>query len=523
MSRTFVIARGVAANWLGTVANAVIGMLIVPLLLARFGKEGYGLIALVGVVTGVRTYLDLGLASALQRELSAVGALGDREQYNTLLSTSLIVYLTMGLTVGGFCFVGAPLVVRWLNAPPSAAGTAMLLIRWYAVPTIVLSFLSPLYASVLASNNRFDLLHSSVVVAVLCKGLAMFAMLKLTSLSFEGWASVMLASQILELGLQRYAARRIWGKLDLRLRAFSARAARSLYGLGLQLFLLRLVDILGITTDPMVLTSFLGPAAVALYSPPASLATQPKPIVDSLKSQLDPISSASFATGRMEDLQQILIRGTRLRLLPGILACVTTAVFAWPIQHVWLGRSLHAGDVLITSRLLVLWSIVHLCTYAAGTQWPVLTGMRRVAFLTKTELPFAVVNLLASVYLVGFTRLGVVGVLIPTVVTSIIKRPISTVYCARQVGLPVSDYLKFAYAKPFAVLALLSMLAEGLRVLLQPTTLPTLVLAAVITTLLWAVLCWCIGLEQVDKESIGMLARGFMKSRRHDRVTADGH
>lgn len=511
MSRTFVIARGVVANWLGTVANAVIGMLIVPLLLARFGKEGYGLISLVGVVTGVRTYLGFGLAGALQRELSAVGALGDREQYNTLLSTSLVIYLIMGLTFGGFCFVAAPLVVRWLNAPPSAASTAMLLVRWYAAPTIVLSFVSPLYASVLASNNRFDLLHSSVVTAVLCKGLALFAMLKLTSLSFAGWASIVLASQILEVGLQRYAARRIWAGLQLRLRAFSARSARSLFSLGLQLFLLRLIDILGITTDPMVLTSFLGPAAVALYSPPASLANQPKPIIDSLKSQLDPISSASFATGRMQDLQQILIRGTRLRLLPGILACVTTAVFAWPIQHVWLGRTLHASDVLITSRLLVLWSIIHLCTYAAGTQWPVLTGMRRVAFLAKTELPFAVVNLLASIYLVGFTRLGVVGVLIPTAVTAIIKRPISTVYCARQVGLPVSQYLKSAYARPLVVLVLLSMLAQGLRVLVQPTTLSALLLAAVITTVMWLVLCWYIGLERVDKESIGVLTKGLLR------------
>ena len=53
-----------------------------------------------------------------------------------------------------------------------------------------------------------------------------------------------------------------------------------------------------------------------------------------------------------------------------------------------------------------------------------------------------------SVYLVGFTEMGIVGVLIGTIVTEIVRRPILIFYVSKKVELPVFKYLLGAYILP---------------------------------------------------------------------------
>jgi len=238
-----------------------------------------------------------------------------------------------------------------------------------------------------------------------------------------------------------------------------------------------------------------------MYTPATTLVGAVRPLVTTLVDQLHPLATMYYESGQIKRLQEVLIRGTKYTFLLGIGACVVLAVFADPITQLWLGRAL-GSQYVVTARVLVIWLAIDLLAYAGGTQWPVLLGVNRLRFLTLTQLPFAILNVCASIALVRFTSLGVVGVVIPTLVIAIIRRPIVLVHTARVCSLPVLQYLRGAYLRPVIILILLTGAGVILRIVVKPSSVSTLLASGSAMGVLFASLCWWVGLDEVDRSFI---------------------
>ena len=511
------ITLNTASSWLTLLVNGAIGVVLVPFLLNQFGKAGYGLVALAGVVVSITMMLDMGLGGALGRQLAAAQAEKDDDHFNEFISTAMFLYLGLGTVVALVCVGVAPLIASAFNLPAELLDEGIFLVRWYASAAVLLTFLSIPFSSVLISENRFDRLNMINLGGGVLKAGLLFSVLTLTDLRLYGWAICMIASQASVFLVTRRSAIRMKPTMRIRVSLVRKDATRSLFSLGGYLFTLRTVGRLSVSSDPIVLTTILGPASVALYSPAIMLSGMAKSLVDGLSSQLHPLATSYHVTGQNKQLQQVLIRGTRYTLLLGILACVVLAVFAEPICSVWLSKIL-GQDYLITALVLVLWTGVDLSMYAAGSQWPVLLGVNRLRFLVWTQIPLAVANLIASILLVKYTSLGVIGVIIPTLVIGIIRRPIIIVHTARVIKLPVRRYLAEAYARPAMVLCILVVFAFALKIALQPRDIVRLSVSIGAMFLIWLPTVWWIGFGRNDRESFRALAsRGLARIGRNGR------
>jgi hypothetical protein len=176
-------------------------------------------------------------------------------------------------------------------------------------------------------------------------------------------------------------------------------------------------------------------------------------------------------------------------------------VFAKPIVHLWVGASL-GPDYLVTAQVLAFWVAIDLLSYSGGSQWAVLLGGNHLRFLAWTQLPLAILNVVFSAVLVSSTRLGVVGVVIPTLVIGLIRRPIIIVHTARYCGISASHYLRHAYLRPAAVLAILAGAALGVNVFARPTSAVALLLWGSALGVLFAALSWLIGFDADDKATV---------------------
>lgn len=500
------IAWNAVTNWVAMVVHAAIGLALVPFLIGRLGREGYGLAALAGVVVSFTAVADLGLRGALSRHLAEQVALDNTRRFNELASTALALYLAIGAALATACFLVADPLARAFRVSDALLPDAVFLIRWYSSVSIFLSFLLPLFGAVVISNNRFDLRNYIVTGTSLLRGALLFAVLGLTDTGLYGWAVVGIASLAVQFGLLVITARRLWPAMEMRLRHLSWYAAKALASLGSSLFVLQLCGMLSVQSDPIVLTAFLGPSAVALYEPALAAAGAVRPVVQTLAEQLHPLATDLHVTGRQEELQQVLLRGTRYTLLMGVGVSVLLGVFAEPIMQVWLGRRL-GPEYLVTAQVLVAWVVVDLFNYASGSLGPVLVGMNRLKFILWTQVPAAVVNLVASIWLVGYTRLGVVGVVIPTAVIGIIRRPVVSVYVARVCGLTARRYFLESYLRPIAVLTMLTAAAFGLRWAIGPASWLSLGACAAALGVSWAGLAWGIGLTRADRQAFRQLLR----------------
>ena len=500
------IALNALSSWALSGVQVLIGLILVPFLLGQLGKAGYGLIALVGAVVGFTALADLGLRAGLGRHLAEQVAKKDAKRLNELVSTAMSAYIVIGILCAGIIFKAAPLLVRVFRAPDELVPQAVFLVRWYGGISVLLAFVGPAFKAVLVSHNRFDISNGIEAGSSILRGVGLLAVLALTHTGLHGWACVLIVTEVAAFLAQRQAAHHVFPDLRIRLTNVRLNALLPLLSLGRKMFVFQMTHLVSVQADPIIITRFFGPGGVALYNPGLRLPTLARRVVTALSSQLYPTATDCHVTGKVEQLQAILIRGTRYTLLMGIAVSVVLAVFAEPIMRLWIGGTPVGEDYRTTAFVLVGWAIIDLLNYAGGTQWPVLLGMNRLKFVVWTQVGSGLVNVLASIYLVGYTSAGIIGVVIPTVIITAIRRPIIAVYTAWACRLSAKSYFVQSYLRPLAVLLMLSAVALLLRLLVVPTSLGSLACCAGSVALLWMTLCWWIGFDRGDRESaLGIL------------------
>jgi O-antigen/teichoic acid export membrane protein len=111
------IRRNIAANYVGQLYAALIGILLVPLYVKYMGIEAYGLVGFYTMLQGWFIVLDMGLLPAIEREAArfnggAIGALELRRLLRTLEGVFVVAGGVAALVLIG----GASLIAdRWLN------------------------------------------------------------------------------------------------------------------------------------------------------------------------------------------------------------------------------------------------------------------------------------------------------------------------------------------------------------------------------------------------------------------------
>ncbi len=505
------------SKWLSVGARGLSALVLIPFLLSELGKDGYGLTALLLALIGLGRILDLGLRNATSKLLADQVALGDKAKFNELASTSLAAFVCLGGLGGLLCAVLAGPIVGWMRVPDHLTAEAVFLVRWFGGTLVFLQVVQPMFAAVLESRNRFDLFTGVVAVAALFEMGAVLLVVGVARAGIYGWASVMAASMAGSVVALAVLARRTCPGLRLSRHLVRLPALFNTLKLSGQVFLLQLNQLVSIHSDPFVLSRFLGPAALAVYTPATNLKIFGMAIAGVLSNQLHPLAAGASATGNLADLRAVLYRGTRYTFLMGIPAAVFLGVFSGPITRIWLGDSLGEG-YRTAANVLLCWSIISLFSYAMGSQWPVLLGTQRLRFVVVFRTVTGMLNLLLSIVLVGYTSLGVIGALIPTIIIEAVRLPVFSAYTAWVCESSLSAYVRRSHAKPMLVLVAFLALAGAVRALFPIRTLWMLLISAALLGLWWAVLTWMIGFTAEDRAQFRRLfdkGRGLLQNTRY--------
>ena len=487
MSRSHQIAVNAVSQWGVTILGSALGLMLVPFLIAKLGKDGYGLIAVTMAIAGVCALADLGISGALGRQLSEALATGNQGRFRQLASTAFALNLLMGLA------------------------SALAVIRTYGAAHVLFTFLTPAAKAVLASHNRFDISSRVDAVRRLVETTGLFVVLASTAAGIAGWAMICIAADAVSTALLWRAAARMHTGLRVAASSIRLSSARELLGLGSQFTLLQLGAQLSVNADPFILTSCLGPASLSLYRPPAQVFTSLAPLVSTLANQLHPLATKAHVAGDKKDLTAILLRGTRYTMLMGAVFCALVISLADPLCEVWLGKPL-GGEYAICATLLKIQALTNLGIFAAGTQWPVLLGMKRTAFAAYGRLALAVLNIASSWLLVRYTALGVVGVILPTMVIELVWRPLLAHHVCRVLGIRVADYFRASYWRPLLAGSLVAVAGFSITLAVRLDSIERLTIAALFLTVVAALSAWSIGLSEPERRSSLTAIRPLLRS-----------
>lgn len=500
------------SGWGAIAIRSGIAFALVPFLLLQLGKEGFGLIALLTVIVSWSTVADLGLRGALGRELSEKVARKDEQGFRVLSSTALVLYLVIGLTVSLLGWILAPWMIDVFKVGDALRSDAILLVRVFGCLSMLVAFTLPILTAGLTSFMRFDVVNMIQAATAIGIGLCLFILLPVFDVPPHFlWAAIVLGGACFTLVVTYIFYRGVCYEGKLGLRYVKGSELKPLFNLSGYMYALQLTNNLTERANPLIVSSFMGPAGVALYTAGAKVSQMLRPAVMTFVNQLHPLTTQCHVLQRNDRQRRLFLDGSRYTFMLGSLVAVGVFFFAMPFCRLWLWNSL-GEDYRTVAEVMRLIAIVDLTAYARGTQWPILLGMKRLKLLVWAQFPSAVLNILGSIYLIGFTDLGLGGVVYATILINAIRLPLLTWHVARCVGVSVWDCLLKSYLRPLICLSAMVISSWLVVNFMGLTTWSSLIAGVAIAMSCWVISVMLVGVTSKEREMfLGLVVKAAGK------------
>jgi O-antigen/teichoic acid export membrane protein len=111
------LKKNIGANFAGSIWQAIMGLVFVPLYIKFIGIESYGLIGFFTTLQIIFGLLDVGLGSTLTREMARLSALTQRErEMRNLVRTLEVIYWGVAIFVGVLVVLLSPAIAEhWIK------------------------------------------------------------------------------------------------------------------------------------------------------------------------------------------------------------------------------------------------------------------------------------------------------------------------------------------------------------------------------------------------------------------------
>ncbi len=448
-------ATNVLTNWAATAVNMVVPFFLTPFVVRHLGAQVYGIWILAVSAVSYFALLDLGLRSAVIRFVSRAQAQSKAGEAAAIVAGALwIRSLIAGIVVFGGCLlaIATPFIFK---IPSGLTHQAQITVFLCAVG-VAITLISGVFAAVLSALNRFDLLSSITGMQTIFRAAGVLILLRaglgLVSLACWELAVLLVAGIGTTLVAWKTAAfSKTWAaKPD----ATTLNAIRS-YSFTTFLFMIAVQIV--INTDSLVIGAYLSVGMVTLYSIGSSLVNYATQVSGAVSTTFVPMASSMEATGRFEDLQLMLIRGTQVIL--GLVLPIGTALFfrGRTFISLWMGPQ-YAVISEVVLRILMISLFFSMANSTAGAIMMAIDKHKPVARWALFE---AGSNLVLSIILVK--RVGIYGVAWGTAISMGLAHLAFWPRYVRQVlGIPIKQYIWSGWLKillcslPFAAFCFLT-------------------------------------------------------------------
>lgn len=423
------IAQNVFFNWLGTIANMVVGFFLAPFILHRLGDVAYGVWVLSVSIVGYLALLDFGIHGAIIRYVSQGYTRQDHDSASEAASAALWVRLQISAIVIMLSAGIAALFPKVFKIPLAIRGeaqTAVLLIGLATAITLSLG----VAGGVLTALNRFDLQTYVGLLQMFIRVVGIIYVLR-TGHGIVAIATCELVSTVIGRSTQVWLAKRLYPQLRIGLHVPRRETFEKIWSYSFYAFLVTIGTQLIYQSDNLVVGAFVSAAAVTFYAIAGSLCRYAGQVISSMTSAFTPAASTFEAAGDSTALVNLYKNGTRAMIVVALPVMLTLIFRGSTFIRLWMGpKYAHtSGLVLIILAVPLFFSFIN------QTGGAIAMGIEKHRALAKWVICEGVANLTLSVILVHFY--GIYGVAIGTLIPSLISQlGFWPLYASRMIGLP---------------------------------------------------------------------------------------
>jgi O-antigen/teichoic acid export membrane protein len=460
----------------------LVAAICIPLLIKGLGTDRFGVLTIVWALIGYATLFDLGLGRALTQLVATKLGAGEDHEVPTLVWTSLLLLLLLGLLGAVVVVLLTPWLVNHALHVPGVLGYETLYSMYLLAISIPVVISTAALRGLLEAHQRFGLTNTLRIPMGVLAYAGPLLVLPFSKNLFPVVA-VLVAGRIIAWGAHLLLCLKVMPTLRHRI-VWQRAAVGPLFRFGSWMTVSNIVGPLMVTLDRFVIGSLLTVGAVAYYATPYEVVTKFWIISGSLLGVMFPAFSTSFANDRHRTavLYGRTVKYLLLTLFPLTLFVITFADLGLKI---WLGAEFAQHSTAVLQWLAV--GVFINCL--ASVPFAVIQGAGRpdlTAKLHMIELPVYLVALFSLT-----KRYGIEGAAIAW--TGRVATDALVLFAMTQRFVRVGSSF-MTQMIPMAVLASVTL---GLATLPQRTLFKSIFL--VLTTLVFALLTWFVVLSPEER------------------------
>jgi O-antigen/teichoic acid export membrane protein len=492
-------ARNLGSNYLAYAASILSGLVLTPIIVGALGKEAYGAWIFVVSATTVLRLLDFGITPTVVRFTAFHRGRDAGEDIAELASSSLAVFLVLGLLS-----LVAGLVLAWflpdlielspdLQQPAQVAAVIAVLTLGTQAPL-------GLFGSLLKGAQRFYILNVGALASILVYAALVIIVLTRHS-TLPVLATIALVSALVRLGYPVFFVRREFPELQLSRSFVSRKNVRGLLGFSWFAFLGHMAGKVIYSADVIVIGIILGAREVALYGVASRLFALVAAVASTGTDLLLPLQSELEGRRDHERQRTFLTAGVRASTSVAVLLGFPLIVLPSWVLTAWLGSGFEGS-----ASSLALLGAAALFTTTNSVLVLYLFARGRPALLAIAQSTLGAVNLGLTIGLlltVGAIWTAAFATLVVEALGAVVVLPL----LARRRGVS-PRHLASAWASPLAagVVAALPTLVLA-RAVTDTTSLLALAVVGAVWALVFAAVGWRLALTETEREIVRGLAR----------------
>jgi O-antigen/teichoic acid export membrane protein len=429
----------VSATYVAILVDAALGLVMLPFNVTHLGTSAYGLWVLTASVTVHLSVLDLGYGGAIVKFIAHYRARRDSRALNEIATTLLVTFAVLGCITYGVAALVAFHLDAIFRITHEQADTGRLILLIISV-NVALNFPFSVFGGIV---NGFQRQHMNAVVAVgssLLVALVNVAVL----MAGRGLVALVFATttvRVLTYVLYASNAYRIFPALHIRPALFRWQRLKEVTGFSVYSSVIDWSYKLNYQVDQLVIGAFLGTAPVAIWAVAERIAAATQMLTSQSNGLLFPVIVDRDSSAGTEQLQQILVQGTRLSLAAVLPIATALVVLADPLVRAWVGA--RKPELLAGVPVLQILAVTVAIRVGNGTAATLLKGAGGHRLLASVNFTTGVANVALSIALVHVW--GLVGVAIGTLIPIAFSALVILYPAAcRRVALPLGSVIAHA-------------------------------------------------------------------------------
>lgn len=330
------VLKNSLSNGLGGVISGSITLALTPFIIYHVGVKEFGLWSLTSILTSYVALADLGISSALVKYVASSHERGDKENVESLVNASLLIFAAMGFAAFLFFLSWKRWLLAYLFQDPALSPSKVEFVVVSSMVLFVINFIASAFPSTLNGIQRMDIANGVAVATSVVGALATFAFLS-WGYGLEGLVYANAVATFFSAGLGLLAVRWVIPQMTINPCLARLKSLKQVFRFGAFMQVTAFQSLIFFQLDKGLLSYFLEVRYVAYYEVAARLATYVRTISLLMISPIMPAASVLQSGDNREGINRMYYYTTKYNLVLGLLLAAAAIIFAPYVVHIWVG------------------------------------------------------------------------------------------------------------------------------------------------------------------------------------------